>query len=341
MKVLSLVLRLDGGGAERSVAVLSEALGDRNVDVVTYALDPALAGERSNQDQTLTTRRLRGIWRIMVLARRLGQVVKSEGPDILHAHCETPELVTALAVLFMNDPPFVVVTEHSMQSWAGMRPLGWVTRWVLRRRRTKFVSCFDRAGSLDKVIANPVSPAGKPLRSPEGGHPRLIVVSRLAKNKRVDWVIRAAAESGWRDELLVIGDGPERRILENLAQECGLAAEFCGYHKAPWAKVRDRDIFVSASAYEGEPLALLEAIAHRLPLLVSRIAAHERLLGDHPGYFDTVEDLARRLAAIDSGSEAEVADLVPTSHMLNALKSRSPAAVAQAWVSVYDQVVGV
>lgn len=45
----------------------------------------------------------------------------------------------------------------------------------------------------------------------------VLVVSRLYDYKRVDWAIRACIESG--DNLVIVGEGPDRRYLEKIAED--------------------------------------------------------------------------------------------------------------------------
>lgn len=61
--------------------------------------------------------------------------------------------------------------------------------------------------------------------------PVVVCVARLMANKRLDMLIRAAAinaASGRRANVLLVGDGPERSRLENLAKEHDVRVVFAG-----------------------------------------------------------------------------------------------------------------
>jgi glycosyltransferase involved in cell wall biosynthesis len=52
-----------------------------------------------------------------------------------------------------------------------------------------------------------------------------------------------------------------------------------------WGILKSTNVFVSTSFYEGNPNAVLEAMACRCPLVVSDIAAHREFLDDDSAVF--------------------------------------------------------
>ncbi len=89
-----------------------------------------------------------------------------------------------------------------------------------------------------------------------------------------------------------VGDGVERSNLERLANEKGLADRvlFAGRQRpvAPWFQALDA--FILPSVWEGQPLALLQAVSSGLPILVSRIEGNTAVVGErHPGLFDPAD----------------------------------------------------
>jgi len=103
----------------------------------------------------------------------------------------------------------------------------------------------------------------------------LTTVSRLAKEKNFDFMLRALAvlkeQIGDVFRVLVIGDGPERENLEQLANSLGLSDNiaFLGflpndqlgmYHRAG-------DCFLFSSCSETQGIVLLEAMAAHTPVV--------------------------------------------------------------------------
>lgn len=92
-------------------------------------------------------------------------------------------------------------------------------------------------------------------------------VGRLTRQKGFDLLLRAFAASqacrlNWR--LAILGEGPERGALENLAKQLGIAEylELPGETRYPERWYQRCGIFVLSSRFEGFPNALLEAMAN-------------------------------------------------------------------------------
>jgi glycosyltransferase involved in cell wall biosynthesis len=93
----------------------------------------------------------------------------------------------------------------------------------------------------------------------------VIAVGRLTKEKGVDLLLQAFAQVSaqfpeWR--LYVLGDGPERPVLESLRERLGLAdkAEFLGQIREVETWLARSGLMVHASRREGFPNTVLEAM---------------------------------------------------------------------------------
>ena len=90
-------------------------------------------------------------------------------------------------------------------------------------------------------------------------------------------------------KFMLFGEGEDRPLLERLIAEKHLEGHLilAGRKRpvAPW--LQSLDLFVLASHWEGQPLALLQALDCRIPILASRIEGNVALLTpEHPGLFD-------------------------------------------------------
>ncbi|GAB4420693.1 MAG: glycosyltransferase family 4 protein [Anaerolineae bacterium] len=102
----------------------------------------------------------------------------------------------------------------------------------------------------------------------------LISVGRLAKEKNFETLLIAAAQVMRRHDhtrLVLIGDGPERKALEELAESLGIASrvEFTGrleFDQIP-GYLKAADIFCFASVTETQGLVTMEALAAGLPVV--------------------------------------------------------------------------
>ncbi len=101
---------------------------------------------------------------------------------------------------------------------------------------------------------------------------RFVTVGRLQKVKAVDDLIRAFARgSDPADQLVILGDGPERPTLEALVARLGLSGQvrMPGDRPDPWDEVAAADAFVLASQHEGMPNAVLESLALGTPVIAT------------------------------------------------------------------------
>ncbi len=122
-----------------------------------------------------------------------------------------------------------------------------------------------------------------------GSDPVVVTVARLSRQKGIDVLFLAWPEirRAWPGaHLVVVGDGPERPELQ---RQCPAGAVLAAVD--PIAYLRAADLFVSASRWEGESFAVMEAMAHGLPVVATRVSGTPGLLDDE--YLTPVEDSSR------------------------------------------------
>ncbi len=145
----------------------------------------------------------------------------------------------------------------------------------------------------------------------------LITVSRLVSWKNIQCVIDASSILGYK--LTIIGDGPERLMLEKLARDRNINATFMGNLSARDVQMHleKASFFLQVSDYEGLSFSLLEAMACGVVPVVSgndgnKIAVQHGVNGaitkidgssiaqtileieNHPGLYETLSNEAIR-----------------------------------------------
>lgn len=132
----------------------------------------------------------------------------------------------------------------------------------------------------------------------EGRH--VLFVGRLDEIKGLPILLEAmvAVQHRFPDvRLTLVGDGPDRARLQQLAQQLGVAeaVHFAGY--ADSAQVRAHlataDVFVLPSFFEGVPVSLMEAMAAGVPVVSSNLPGIAELVADgESGYLVHAGDSA-------------------------------------------------
>jgi glycosyltransferase involved in cell wall biosynthesis len=102
------------------------------------------------------------------------------------------------------------------------------------------------------------------------------LVGRLSVEKGVDIFLHAAARvlAHCPDaKFIVAGDGPDRAELETLIDQLGIrgSVRLLGRRDDMSSLYASLDVMVSASRQEGLPIAILEGMASRLPLVATAV----------------------------------------------------------------------
>jgi glycosyltransferase involved in cell wall biosynthesis len=133
-------------------------------------------------------------------------------------------------------------------------------------------------------------------------------IARFDPVKALDLLVDAVGHAGGA-HLVLIGRGADGDRLRRIASSLGARVAFPGEIPAASRLLRAVDVYATASAKEGLPLAVLEAMALGIPVVASDIPAHRELLG--AGYPALVERTAcafaramRELAADRTGRAA-------------------------------------
>jgi len=160
-------------------------------------------------------------------------------------------------------------------------------------RSSWFREAIHRTPEMPRICA---IPNGVPVpetawqRRPEWrAAPRAVFVGRLAPEKGLDTLIDAwpSVRATYPEaRLILIGEGPQRGILEDRVKALGLtlgpgqAVDLPGTSADPTDALRGADLFVLPSREEGMSIALLEAMALGIPLVASSIPGNRRLVSD-------------------------------------------------------------
>lgn len=332
MRVLHVITGLSAGGAETQLRLLL-AHSRHDADVVAL-YNPGSVADQLREDGVAVTDLGMRSNRELGAVLRLARMIRRGGYDAVHTHLYRACLYGRVAARLAG-VRLVVATEHSLlddqlEGRPATRPvrllyllserLGRMTIAVSEQVRANLLAwglAADRITTIPNgldVTGVGFDPAARAeVREGLGipaGATVVGAVGRLHPGKRFDVLLTALAPTLGPDRrLLVVGEGPERARLEQLAADAGLAAHV---HLVGEQQVGPHlsamDVLVSPSRYETFGLAVLEGLAAGLPVLYRRCPALDELAGDVPAAAIRLSDDDDLVTATDAALRSAPAD---------------------------------
>jgi colanic acid/amylovoran biosynthesis glycosyltransferase len=239
----------------------------------------------------------------------------AEGLHHLHVHFGTNPAAVAMLCRLLGGPSYSL-TIHGPDEFDSPISLGidkkiryasfavaisqygrsQLCRWI---EPAQYDKCQMVHCGLDQAFLNGVA-------SPVPTEPRLLFVGRLTATKGIHVLLEAMTQlrrRGVACELAIIGDGPERRIVEETIEARGLVAsvKMLGWQSQEAVQremLRSRALVLPSFA-EGLPVVLMESLALGRPVITTWVAGVPELVEDGkdgwlvpPG---AVEQLARAM----------------------------------------------
>jgi glycosyltransferase involved in cell wall biosynthesis len=371
LKVVHVILSLDGGGLERVVIDLAREAGGVNQTPFILCIEkPGVLAPKAEAVAKLYCAE-KGPGLRWSAVGKLRSVLREIRPDVVHTHQITALLY--LRPIARDLMPTLVHTEHNNQ----------FRRYTTVREKVTYFSMLTIAGprvdrmfgvsddATESIRRVHVIPGRKLVTVPNGinfdrfqqrlgkdaellqklGIPANSLVlgniGRLTEMKRPDILVNAFARLSGEfptAHLLLVGDGPMMAELKSQAAALKLSgrAHFTGFQSNPEPYLRLLDVFVLTSRMEGMPLAVLEAAASGIPVIASRVGGLAEMSNNGKSLllyeFNDIEALSkglRRLMTDDSFRQS-----LAGSGREHVLATYSAARMARDYDDHYRQLIG-
>jgi glycosyltransferase involved in cell wall biosynthesis len=363
IRVLQVLPSFELGGAETIAVHLCEALDKTRFQVGAVSLSSPSKSDLENQLEEIGIplwhlNKGRGFDPLLLLS--FDRLLRTFDPRVIHTHLHVLKYTLLPSVL--RRIPARVHTLHTladMQVEASERMshrlavrLGVVLVPVAAQVAASIARVYGFRGG--PVIPNgiPVARYAKPAISPgawrgENGFRHddvlFVCVARLGppKNQRllIDAFLEGAA-SDRRAHLLLVGDGPSRRDLEAQVDELRLRdrVHFLGWRTDIPEILAASDVFVLSSDFEGNPLAVLEALAAGKPVVATAVGGVPELVDDgETGTLVSTGDVPAFARAMGTLlADSELRERMGRFAGLRALRDFDIQAMARAYEELYE-----
>jgi len=295
MRLAIYIPSLRGGGAERVMVTLANGFAERGyeVDLVLAKAEGPYLKEVADAVRVVDLKTTRVLTSLPGLVRYLRRV----RPLALLSAMGHSNVVAVVAKVLARVPTRVVVSERANFSVSKKHArshranaMGRSMRWAYRRAAGVIAISGGVADDLSvqleilrdniKVVYNPLDIDRAQVLSrlestrifpDEKGHKLILGIGRLVEQKGFIHLIRAFAQvrSGFSVKLCILGEGPLRESLQAEIERLGLVNEIVlpGFVDNPFAVMRQANLFVLSSGWEGFGNVLVEAMACGTPVV--------------------------------------------------------------------------
>jgi glycosyltransferase involved in cell wall biosynthesis len=281
---------LGAGGAERVLVTMANAFAksydvtvftfNSSPDEVFYKIDDDVDVKYLNllkETNGLIAAVRENLRRIKVLKKSIDEL----GPDLIVSFLPESNILVSLSSIGKQVP--IILTEHTDPvgtklgtAWEVLRRMAYRKADLIVVLNKSIKEYFEKKYNVPVVeIPNPVflSVEDEPGTSIEITGPFIITIGRLVKNKRIEDIINGFARISndfkeWK--LVIVGSGPLKKDLQELAKSTGIGNRiiFTGLVRSPAHLLNLADLYVSASITEAFPMAICEAMASGLAVVV-------------------------------------------------------------------------
>lgn len=212
---------------------------------------------------------------------RTKKIIDELKPDIVHSH-----LYYGVFYTYLSRNCKKIYTHHNVK----IHYLHLV-KWVLRGSTDQLIGISEICkNALEETMNMPVDLVRNGVSkkrihgltaNPELSPPTIIAVGSLNPRKNYDLLLNALALLDDIDfKVRIVGDGPERARLEALSKGLKLSDKltFVGNINNVVEELAKAQLFAMSSAWEGLPIALIEASMVGLPVLVTDVGGCPELV---------------------------------------------------------------
>lgn len=303
IRILQVVQSLDFGGLERVVINIVSNLDPSRFqcDVLCLRHAGRFASELQGAEHMVCSFDL-GRGKAFAVPWKLASFIREGGYDIVQTHDTSPLLYTSLAKLF--NPHFRhIYTEHSgiyscqprhrFMTWLALLSVDhavMVSENLLSFYKQRFPVTTPEMSVIYNGLDFPAAPgnARQSVCDELGISEDAVIVGtavRFYPQKGIRYLVEAIPtilKAYPKTRFLLVGDGVERQMLEQMAEATGIKEYifFTGFRRDIARLIGAMDVYVLPSLWEGMPLALIEALMAKKAIVATNVGGNTEMIED-------------------------------------------------------------
>jgi glycosyltransferase involved in cell wall biosynthesis len=317
--ILHIIDNLGRGGAETMLVTVVKQLSEYNNIIVTLYPENEFGNEL--QCDKLYCLNLRSKILTPVAALQLRNIIKDNDVSIVHSHLFWSTIVARMAV--PRKIPLITTIHAFVASSIEYRPWRMRMMEALTYRIRKSTIVAVAKGALEEYfnfinvkphqayhlytfVDTKVFNEDAVVKKNTDATFRIVTVGNLKEQKNHRFLLEAfKGLKGQNITLDVYGKGPLQQELQKTIDDENLSVTLKGQVTNIHEVIRQYDLFVMSSLYEGFALSVLEAMASGMPTLLSDIASFKEQCEDTATYFklNDVNDFNTRLLALKNNQQ--------------------------------------
>jgi glycosyltransferase involved in cell wall biosynthesis len=310
-KILYIIDSLGEGGAEKLLLLTLQELTQHEKHLIILSKPDTLV-EKIPSSCKVSTLDFSSYKDIPRISRFVSSYIKQNQIDIVHSHLYYSNVIARLATP-RNIPVFNTI--HSISSLASYqvnRMTLYMEKLTYRKRHhiicvsNEVLKDFNKwvglkgASSVLYNFIDDVFFRHAPKTEFSTDKFRFVAVGNLRYEKNYPYILNAFKSMPDSVSLDVYGEGTLRDELQKEIDTYKLNIRLCGTRNNMHEVLPQYDAFLMSSFFEGQPVALLEAMASGLPVFLSDIPVLHEVAQDNAVYFDlnNPQDLVNKIKQV-------------------------------------------
>ncbi|MGE6368789.1 glycosyltransferase [Planococcus kocurii] len=287
-----------GGGAERVASELANYWISKSHEVEVIILDRKV--EYSLNEKVVVTsllpenKLIKSYIKPFIQLKKLHKIFKKNENDLIISFLFRANIISIISSIFTENKMIISERSFSKENYSESSLIKFVIKKIYPRAckiiaisnsvKESLMKDFEIPEMKIEVISNPVNISKIKEQSTEEfdinryfcsfkeSDLNIVSVGRLIELKNFEFLINTVSkllDKKYNINLLIIGEGPNEPILNQLIKEKGLEKNVIlyGYTSNPFKIMKNFDVFISASTYEAFGNAVLEAMSLGIPVM--------------------------------------------------------------------------